>query len=253
MSMPDFKSAAAKPAQTAIGRQLGAATADQTAKSRQGLQSGRAPQSRKGSPSGRDAKPRPGKAAPDIDGFRAQHLTLGSRDIATERGSSRVTVDDAESPLVWLARRRGRDGQAMILPHQLQAGERLRADFTRAQLMPRTTSNWSSPTSSGGRGAGDNRAGDFTDATIAARQRVNQALDAVGPEFSGLLLDVCCFLKGLADLEQDRGWPARSAKVVLQLGLDRLARHYGYAAQAKGQANAPIRTWLAEGAGFVVS
>ena len=140
----------------------------------------------------------------------------------------------------------------MIAPHQLQAGERLRADFTRAHLMPRTTSNWSSPMSSGGRRDGGNRAGDFTDAMIAARQRVNQALEAAGPEFSGLLLDVCCFLKGLADLEQERGWPARSAKVVLQLALDRLARHYGYAAQAKGQARAPIRTWLAEGAGFVV-
>jgi hypothetical protein len=196
--------------------------------------------------------PRPVASGPDINSFRAQHLALGNRDVATDLGRARVTIDEAESPLVWLARRRGRDGRAMIAPHQLQAGERLRADFTRAHLMPRTTSNWSSPMSSGGRREGGNRDGDFTDAMIAARQRVNQALEAVGPEFSGLLLDVCCFLKGLADLEQDRGWPARSAKVVLQLGLDRLARHYGYAAQTKGQARAPIRTWLAEGAGFIV-
>lgn len=190
--------------------------------------------------------------APDIGAFRAQHLALGHREVTTGLGRARVTVDEAESPLVWLARRRGRDGRAMIAPHQLQAGERLRADFTRAHLMPRTTSNWSSPMSSGGSRDGGNRAGDFTDATIAARQRVNQALEVAGPEFSGLLLDVCCFLKGLADLEQDRGWPARSAKVVLQLGLDRLARHYGYAAQTIGQARTPIRTWLAEGEGFVV-
>ena len=161
-------------------------------------------------------------------------------------------MDDAESPLVWLARRRGRDGRAMVAPHQLQAGERLRADFTRAHMMPRTTANWSSPISSGRRGEGGDRAGDFTVAMIASRQRVNQALEAVGPEFSGLLLDLCCFLKGLEDLERDRGWPARSAKVVLQLGLDRLARHYGYMAQAKGRGDAPIRTWLAEGAAFKV-
>ena len=106
--------------------------------------------------------------------------------------------------------------------------------------------------SSGRRGEAGNRAGDFTDAMIASRQRVNQALDAVGPEFSGLLLDLCCFLKGLEEIERDRGWPARSAKIVLQLGLDRLARHYGYMAQAKGRSDAPIRTWLAEGAGFKV-
>ncbi|MBI1205082.1 MAG: DNA replication protein [Rhodopseudomonas sp.] len=196
---------------------------------------------------------RPDDAAPEINRFRAQHLALGSRDVATDAGLVRVTVDEAESPLVWLARRRGRDGLPMIAVHQLQAGERLRADFTRGQLMQRTTSNWSSPTSSGGRGSANNGAAHFTDVTIEARQRVNQALDAVGPEFSGLLVDVCCFLKGLADLEQDRGWPARSAKVVLQLGLDRLARHYGYASQAKGPVHAPVRTWLVEGAGFVVS
>ena len=135
----------------------------------------------------------------------------------------------SESPLAWLARRRGRDGRALIEPHQLQAGERLRADFTRAHMMPRTTSNWSSPMASGRRGAGGDAPPAFSDTMIAARQRVHQALDAVGPEFGGLLLDVCCFLKGLEDIERERAWPARSAKVVLQLALDRLARHYGYA------------------------
>ena len=86
---------------------------------------------------------------PTIDSFRGQHLALAQRDIATELGRATVTVDESESPLAWLARRRGRDGRALIEPHQLLAGERLRADFTRANLMPRTTSNWASPISSG--------------------------------------------------------------------------------------------------------
>jgi hypothetical protein len=82
---------------------------------------------------------------------------------------------------------------------------------------------------------------------------VRQALDTVGPEFSGLLLDVCCFLKGLEDVERERLWPPRSAKVVLQLGLDRLARHYGFGTEIRGQAHAAIRTWLAPDAAFVVA
>lgn len=186
----------------------------------------------------------------DIDAFRAQHLTLAERVIETGHGAQTVLVDDGESPLAWLARRRGRDGRSLVAPHQLLAGERLRADFTRAHMMPRTTSNWSVPLSPD-RSDGGGRT-HFTDAMIASRQRVDHALDAVGPEFSGVLLDLCCFLKGLEDLERDRGWPARSAKVVLQLGLDRLARHYGYMAQAKGRSEAPIRTWLADGAAFKV-
>lgn len=186
---------------------------------------------------------------PTVDAFRAQHLALAQRQIATELGHVSVTVDDAESPLAWLARRRGRDGRPMIEPHQLLAGERLRADFARAHLMPRTTANWESPISSDRRGGG---AGGFTETMIAARQRVHQALDAAGPEFAGLLVDICCFLKGLEDIERTRAWPTRSAKIVLQLALDRLARHYGYAAKTKGPSQSAIRIWLADGAEFKV-
>jgi uncharacterized protein DUF6456 len=200
------------------------------------------------------AKPmKPGEPpAPGVDAFRGQHLELAERQVATEFGHAKVTVDEAESPLGWLARRRGRSGRALIEPHQYQAGEKLRADFTWAHLMPRITSNWASPISSERRGANVGEGAHITDAMIAARQRVHQALDAAGPEFGGLLLDVCCFLKGLDDVERERAWPARSAKVVLQLALDRLARHYGYAAQVKGPARAPIRTWVAPGETFRV-
>ena len=150
---------------------------------------------------------------PEIDSFRAQHLLLGEREVATEDGRTKVVVDENESPLAWLARRRGRDGRMMIEPHQLQAGERLRSEFTRAHLMPRTTSNWSNPVPSGRR-SGGHQASFLPDSVITARQRLHHALDAVGPEFSGLLVDVCCFLKRLEVTERERGWPARSAKIM---------------------------------------
>lgn len=60
---------------------------------------------------------------------------------------------------------------------------------------------------------------------IAACQRAHLARDAVEPEFSRLLGDVRCLLERLEEIERERTWPARSAKVVLRLALDRLARN----------------------------
>ena len=182
----------------------------------------------------------------EIGAFRAGHLDLSTRDLMTENGITQVLVNDSESPLAWLARRKGRDGRTMISPDQFIAGERLRADFTRAHLTPRVTSSWSGI----GRARGSGGCGsDMTDMIVASRQRVRLALEACGPEFSGLLLDVCCFLRGLEDVERARGWPPRSAKVVLQLALDRLARHYGLRTEGR-DGPASIRTWLADDAVF---
>jgi hypothetical protein len=190
----------------------------------------------------------------EIGPFRAKRLAIGRRPdpaasggiVSAKTGSAgTVMVNEAESPLAWLARRKGRDGRPMVEPEQLMAGERLRADFTFAQLGPRLSVDWSAPLAAGlGGGSGGPAA--LADAVIAARQRLAGALAAVGTEFSGLLLDVCCFLKGLEDVERERGWPPRSAKVVLQLGLDRLARHYGLRAEARGRSRVPLRAWRAE-------
>jgi hypothetical protein len=150
-----------------------------------------------------------------------------------------------ESPLAWLRRRRGKDGAALISEAQFLAGERLRADFTFAQLGPRVTASWEFGV--GGSGGSRTQPGagvEFADSVLAARERVTRALTAAGPEFSGILLDVCCFLKGLEQLERNAGWPQRSGKVVLQLALSRLARHYGIEASgAAGPSRAQPRHW----------
>ncbi len=199
-----------------------------------------------GSPASSNTRPQAVPISDDgVGAFRAQHLDLSMSDLMTDAGVTQVIVNDSESPLAWLARRKGRDGRAMIGPDQFIAGERLRADFTRGHLTPRVTSSWSGIARTKGSGGG----GDMTDLIVASRQRVRLALEACGPEFSGLLLDVCCFLHGLEDVERARGWPSRSAKVVLQLALDRLARHYGLRADARG-GGAAIRTWLADDAAF---
>jgi uncharacterized protein DUF6456 len=52
-----------------------------------------------------------------------------------------------------------------------------------------------------------------------------RALMAVGPEVAGILVDICCELKGLEDAEKANGWPQRAGKVALQIALTRLAKH----------------------------
>lgn len=168
------------------------------------------------------------RMAPDLDdAHRLQH-----GDIARETAQG-PCVERAESPLLWLRRRRGPDGNPLIGDAMFAAGERLRADFTYGNMGPRVTLNWSAAV----QGSRNPHGAEPGETAMAARQRVRNALDRVGPELSGVLLDVCCFLKRLEDVERDRKWPARSAKVILGLGLERLASHYGYSDTAKGAAS----------------
>jgi hypothetical protein len=134
----------------------------------------------------------------------------------------------AEGPLAWLRRRRDKDGTPLVSEAQYAAGERLAADFWRAQLSPRVTANWTQSLSGRRMRRATPGAGvELADGVMAARERVQRALKAVGPELAGILLDVCCHEIGLEAAERAEGWPQRAAKVVLQLALTRLARHYG--------------------------
>ena len=134
-----------------------------------------------------------------------------------------VRVNVAESPLAALARRKDRTGRPFLDAREFEAGERLRRDYERAQIMPSIGARWDSAISSGRRAGA---AADLSDGALAARQRVETALDAVGPELTGVLVDICCFLKGFEAVESERGWPVRSAKIVLKTALGVLARHY---------------------------
>lgn len=165
-----------------------------------------------------DAKLKRG-AAPEPEQFQAQHREVEE---AVIEPHGRVKRNEAESPLAWLARRKDRAGRAMLDPASFAAGERFRHDFTLAGLQPRVTSDWSTPVS--GAALGD-RGMRMTDLMVAARQRLDAALEALGPELGALVIDVCGFLKGLELVEAEHRWPARSAKVVLGIALARLAAH----------------------------
>jgi hypothetical protein len=180
------------------------------------------------------------RARPDTP-FRAQHLALSPADSRGPAPEAAAVVDN-ESPLAWLRRRRDPAGRPMISQAQYDAGERLRADFTRARLSPRVTADWSA-TPERRRRRGGPTGVHLVESALAARQRVEAAVAAVGPALGGVLLDVCGFLAGLEEVERQRGWPRRSGKVVLAIALDRLAAHYGFAETARGPDSARIRQW----------
>jgi hypothetical protein len=181
-------------------------------------------------------------AGPGEPAFLVQHTTLsrGMVDVETERAS--VLIDADESPLDWLRRRKDVDGRPFLDPAASEAGERLRRDLTTASILPRVTASWDPAIDRGG--SRGNEAAEFTEVTVAARQRVGRALKDVGEDFADLLIDVCGFLKGLEIVERERGWPLRSGKIVVRLALWRLAEHYGLEREARGpSASLGIRHW----------
>lgn len=137
-------------------------------------------------------------------------------------------VNDGESPLCRLFRRKDPSGKSLISEFQFAAGERLRADYEYAHFERRITSSWE-----GVRTAplnydsiSDNRIATLSDNAIDARRRVHRAFDSVGPELSGVLYYVCCLAGGLEQAERLLSLPQRSGKAVLAIALTRLARHY---------------------------
>lgn len=174
------------------------------------------------------------------DAFQDQHRDLASTSLDTDSGRSLATLNHAESPLAQLMRRKTKTGVGFLTSAEFDAGERLRADYTRGQIMPRLGANWEASVSSGRRNGG---LADLTDAALSARQRVDAAIEAVGPELSGVLIDVCCFLKGMEVVEMERGWPVRSAKIVLKTALGVLGRHYNPAASTTARQQRQTLHW----------
>jgi len=138
-----------------------------------------------------------------------------------------VTVSLGESPLGWLARRKNAEGRTFLTQEEVEAGERLRADFERAQLGPTVTQDWRRFLTPGGTGKPVSAQERVVDGSAqAARDRVMAALTDLGPGLSDAALRTCCFLEGLETVEAKMSWSARSGKVVLKIALQRLAEHY---------------------------
>lgn len=166
----------------------------------------------------------------DEGAFQAQHRLL-----KPEAGG--VVRDLSQSPLARLAA----GAEPFLEPHQVDAGEQVRRLFERANLRQRVTMSYSADRVAGMQGGGRER--DLSDLSIDARRRLGALMAELPADCAGVVLDVCGFLKGLQQVESERGWPRRSAKLVLRIGLDQAARMLGLSAVAKGPAEGRTRHW----------
>ncbi len=143
----------------------------------------------------------------------------GVRQLANGRPARSVTVNQAESPLGWLHAR------GHLSDRQYDAGEKLRGDYERASLGPHITMGWNpEPRGKGRRGPAEHC--DPTERQLAAKQRFDGAIAALGGDLADIAWRVICDGQGVPVAERGLGWPARSGKLVLRIALDRLAGFY---------------------------
>lgn len=169
----------------------------------------------------------------EADAFAAQH-----REVAT--GPEGVVLNLAESPLARLASASGGE-PAFLERHHVEAGERVRRLVERARLNPRLTMSYSAAHTAGRGGAG--HAGELSDMAADARKALAGIHQALPRDCAEVVLDVCGLEKGLQQVETERGWPRRSAKLVLRIGLDRLAEVWGIGTVAVGREGGQ-RAWM---------
>jgi len=183
------------------------------------------------------------RAMLEQDQYAAQH-----RETVTTSGG--LTVNLAESPLLRLARPGKGEADAFLNPAQVEAGERVRRLAERARLQPRVTMSYSAThTANGGV---RNGLADLSDLAADARRDLMEITRILPRDCVGVVMDVCGLAKGLQAVEAERNWPRRSAKLVLRIGLDHLARHFGLDDRAVGPERGRQRRWRERGVRAVV-
>ena len=165
------------------------------------------------------------QANPDrVNVYGDQHRDLSSRVVEEDGRRRYVRYNGAESPVSLLAKHKDPNGNRFLSPDLVKAAERIREDFELAQMGPRVSQDWDRFLTAGARG--QFQPGKTDGGSQSARDRVGDALKALGPGLGDVVLRVCCFLEGLENAEKRFGWSARSGKIVLRIALQRLASHY---------------------------
>lgn len=153
-------------------------------------------------------------------------------------------VEQRGDPAPEAVLRLGGGESRFLAPHHVEAARRLAQLFERARMRQRVTMSYD-PTRLGG-GERQTRQGELADSAMVARRLLSGLAAWVPRDCWDLLIDICGFDKGLQQIEAERGWPRRSAKLVLRIGLDHLASIMGLSEKAGGGVGGMPRSWLPE-------
>jgi hypothetical protein len=156
-------------------------------------------------------------------GFAVQHGAVERRIVMEPQGERSVFARSG-GPLARYFRAQNGKPPLLELVHAA-AAQILERDYNRSALQSRVTQDWSGMPGARTRAAPKDRA-EAPVSRLDAQERVLAALDAVGPGFDRLLLNVVIRETGMGIAERDLGWPERTGAPALKLALDRLAIHY---------------------------
>jgi hypothetical protein len=173
-------------------------------------------------PAGRSRSAR--HTASPSERFFVQHGTIVARETLDERGETRLVRGVAQSSVLQrLAALRDGNGAPWLTGGELAAAARLRAHWEAGQAgLVRGSDLTAPPNASGARGASSAQEAALA-ARCDARRAVSNALDALAPPLRRVVERICLHEDGLEALERSEGWPARSGKLALKLGLAQLA------------------------------
>lgn len=166
------------------------------------------------------------EAAAPGEAFVVQHHALVARDVIDDDGAIRaVRGVDTEAPMRRLAALKGLKGEPWLSQAEISAAGKLRADWAVGEPGLVRCSDWMAAPMGSTRGPGNAQ-----EAAMArrcdAQRRLADALARLAKPLRRVVERVCLYEEGLEAIERAEGWPARSAKLALKLGLAQLAAEF---------------------------
>lgn len=164
--------------------------------------------------------------------LKRQHLELLQEDNHVPQ--PKAPILGTNDTIVRLSRASKGEAEAFLLPHHVLVANRVSTLIERSRLRPNITQNLSvlrQPKGSALVGIAD-----LSDMAVDCRKKFTDLISHLPKDCAAVVVDICGFDKGLQQIEFERHWPRRSAKLVLRMGHDHAAEFWNISACAHGRA-----------------